>query len=86
MDTVQRPYPGVELLVWYLVLQPIQAMLPEVNIHIFLQLPGARAGRTARLVFQYDFKIVWVAKYHTCADKPPFLPTPLHVDRWSSWG
>jgi hypothetical protein len=62
MDTVQRPYPGVELLVWYLVLQPIQAVLPEVNIHKFLQLPVARAWRTARLAFQYDFKIVWACQ------------------------
>jgi hypothetical protein len=32
---MQRPNPGVELLIWYLVFQPIQAMLPEVNIHNF---------------------------------------------------
>jgi hypothetical protein len=51
MDAVQRPYPGVELLVWYLVFQPIQAMLPEVNIHKFLQLPVARAGPMVRLAF-----------------------------------
>jgi hypothetical protein len=50
MDAVQRPYPGVELLVWYLVFQPIQAMLPEVNIHNFYSclLPASFQRRDLR--------------------------------------
>jgi hypothetical protein len=36
---MQRPDPGVELLIGYFVLQPVQAVLPEVEFHSFLQLP-----------------------------------------------
>lgn len=64
---MQRPDPGVELLIGDFVLQPVQAVLPEVEFHSFLQLPFFRVIRQVGFgrplgAYRLDSVSFWIEK------------------------